>query len=94
MPLRCGLLILAGGFWYARNLITVGNPLPWTSLHGILPTPAAPLQQNTGYSVTHYLTTSGFWSRFAQPALAAGLGPASPRSGRLAPAAEPLSWPC
>ena len=69
-----GALILAGGFWYARNLVTVGNPLPWTSLHGLLPTPAAPLQQHTGYSVAHYLTTSGFWSRFAQPALAAGLG--------------------
>jgi len=69
-----GPLILAGGFWYARNLISVGNPLPWTSLHGILPTPAAPLQQHTGFSVAHYLTTSGFWSRFAQPALAAGLG--------------------
>jgi len=69
-----GPLILAGGFWYARNLVAVGNPLPWTSLHGILPTPAAPLQQHTGYSVAHYLTTSGFWSRFAQPALAAGLG--------------------
>jgi hypothetical protein len=69
-----GPLFLAGGFWYARNLIAVGNPLPWTSLKGVLPTPAAPLQQHTGYSVAHYLTTSGFWSRFAQPALAAGLG--------------------
>jgi hypothetical protein len=69
-----GPLILAGGFWYARNLVAVGNPLPWTSLHGILPTPAAPLQQHTGYSVAHYLTSSNFWSRFAQPALAAGLG--------------------
>jgi hypothetical protein len=69
-----GPLILAGGFWYARNLVAVGNPLPWTSLRGILPTPAAPLQQHTGYSVAHYLTSSDFWSRFAQPALAAGLG--------------------
>ena len=69
-----GPLILAGGFWYARNLVTVGNPLPWTSLRGILPTPAAPLQQGTGYSIAHYLTSSDFWSRFAQPALAAGLG--------------------
>jgi hypothetical protein len=69
-----GPLILAGGFWYARNLIAVGNPLPWTSLKGVLPTPAAALQQHTGYSVAHYLTTSGFWSRFAQPALAGGLG--------------------
>jgi hypothetical protein len=69
-----GPLILAGGFWYARNLIAVGNPLPWTSVKGILPTPAAPLQQHTGYSIAHYLTSSRFWSHFAQPALAAGLG--------------------
>ena len=69
-----GPLLLAGGFWYLRNLIAVGNPLPWTSFAGVLPTPAAPLQQDTGFSVAHYLTTSGFWSHFAQPALAAGLG--------------------
>ncbi|HJS96002.1 MAG TPA: hypothetical protein VJ741_17200 [Solirubrobacteraceae bacterium] len=67
-------LILAGGFWYLRNLIAVGNPLPWTSFHGVLPAPAPALQQHTGFSVVHYLTTSGFWSRFAQPALAGGLG--------------------
>ena len=48
-----GPLIVAGGYWYARNLIAVGNPLPWSSL-GVLPTPAAPLQQNTGFSVAHY----------------------------------------
>jgi hypothetical protein len=69
-----GPLILAGGFWYARNLIAVGNPLPWTSFKGILPAPAPALQQHTGFSVAHYLTTSGFWSHFVQPALAAGLG--------------------
>jgi hypothetical protein len=69
-----GPLILAGGFWYLRNLIAVGNPLPWTSFAGVLPTPAGPLQQHTGFSVAHYVTTSGFWSHFAQPALAAGLG--------------------
>jgi hypothetical protein len=68
-----GPLILAGGYWYARNLIAVGNPLPWSSL-GVLPTPAAPLQQNTGFSVAHYLTSSHFWSAFARPALASGLG--------------------
>ena len=69
-----GPLVVAGGFWYARNLIAVGNPLPWTSAGGILPTPAPPLQQHTGYSVAHYLTNSHFWSAFAQPALASGLG--------------------
>jgi len=69
-----GPLIVAGGFWYARDLIAVGNPLPWTSLGGVLPTPAPALQQHTGYSIAHYLTTAHFWSAFAQPALAAGLG--------------------
>jgi hypothetical protein len=68
-----GPLLLAGGYWYARNLIAVGNPLPWTSL-GVVPTPAAPLQQHTAFSIAHYLTTSGAWSRFWEPGLAAGLG--------------------
>jgi hypothetical protein len=68
-----GPLLVAGGYWYARNAIAVGNPLPWTSL-GILPTPAAPLQQHTAFSVAHYLSTSGAWSRFWEPGLAAGLG--------------------
>ena len=65
-------LLLAGGYWYARNLIAVGNPLPWTSL-GVLPTPAAPLQQHTGFAVAHYLTNSIAWRDFFEPGLAAGL---------------------
>ncbi|MBV9801920.1 MAG: hypothetical protein JO130_01955, partial [Solirubrobacterales bacterium] len=67
-------LTLAGGFWYVRSLIAVGNPLPWTSLGGLLPTPAAPLQQHTGFSIAHYLTSAHLWSRFGEPALASGLG--------------------
>jgi hypothetical protein len=65
-------LVLAGGYWYARNLIAVGNPLPWSSL-GVLPTPAAPLQQHTGFAVAHYLTSSMAWKHFFEPGLAAGL---------------------
>jgi hypothetical protein len=67
-------LVLAGGYWYLRNLIAVGNPLPWVSL-GFLTTPASPLQQHTGFAVVHYATESGIWSRFFEPGLAAGLGP-------------------
>ena len=52
--------------------IAVGNPLPWTSL-GILPTPAPPLQQHTGFAVAHYLTSSAAWKGFFEPGLAAGL---------------------
>ncbi len=68
-----GPLLLAGGFWYVRNLISVGNPLPWVSF-GVLPTPAAALQQHTGFSVSHYLTDGRFWSHFFVSGMASELG--------------------
>ncbi len=67
-------LAVGGGYWYVRNLIAVGNPLPWISL-GVLPTPDPPLQQHTAFSVAHYLTDTHIWTRFFQPGLADGLGP-------------------
>jgi hypothetical protein len=68
-------LVLAGGYWYLRNLIAVGNPLPWTGFAGILPTPAPPLQQNTGFSLVHYLTDTHVWTHVFGPGLVSGLGP-------------------
>ena len=65
---------LASGYWYVRNLLAVGNPLPWLGL-GILPTPAAPLQQRTGFAIIHYATDTRVWERFFAPDLAGGLGP-------------------
>ncbi|MGI8413819.1 MAG: hypothetical protein ACR2QA_15285 [Solirubrobacteraceae bacterium] len=67
-------LVLVGGFWYVRNLIAVGDPLPWVSL-GIFATPAPPLQQDTAFSVVHYLLDTRIWSQVFEPGLAAGLGP-------------------
>jgi hypothetical protein len=64
---------VAGGFWYVRNLIAVGNPLPWINLPG-LATPAPPLQQDTGYSIAHYLTDGHFYGAFVRPGLDSGLG--------------------
>jgi hypothetical protein len=68
-------LVLAGGYWYVRNLIAVGNPVPWTGLGGVLATPAPPLQQNTGFSIVHYLGNSHVWTHVFGPGLVAGLGP-------------------
>jgi hypothetical protein len=67
-------LVITGAFWYLRNLIAVGNPLPWLNLPG-LATPAPALQQHTGFSVAHYLTSTHAWNAYLEPGLASGLGP-------------------
>ncbi len=69
-----GPLLLAGGFWYVRNLIAVGNPLPWVSLPG-LAAPAPALQAHTAFSVAHYLTDTHAWGGLLEPSLASGFGP-------------------
>jgi hypothetical protein len=68
-------LVLAGGYWYARNLITLGNPLPWFSF-GVLPTPhPPPLQQGNNDSLADYATFPGFFRHWLIPALKLNLGP-------------------
>jgi hypothetical protein len=70
-----GCVLLAGGFWYLRNLIAVGNPVPYFSF-GFLPTPQPPpLQQGTNYSVVSYLHQLPVFKSVFAPALAIGLGP-------------------
>ncbi len=66
-------LLLAGGFWYLRNLIAVGNPVPWVDFPG-LATPAHALQQHTAYSVAHYATDTHIWSTIFFPGLRSGFG--------------------
>ena len=66
-------LMLAGGFWYLRNLIAVGNPLPWIDLPGLaVPTP--PFQAHTAFSILHYLGQTTAWRGVLEPGLASGLG--------------------
>src|ERR1700760_630372 len=70
-----GGLILAGGYWYARNLIAVGNPLPWFSF-GLLPTPhPPPLQQGNNYSLADYAAYPQILRHWLIPALNLNLGP-------------------
>ncbi len=68
-----GPLVVAGGYWFARNLIAVGNPVPFANI-GILPSPAPPLQAHTGFALAHYLGDGSAWNHYWQPALASGLG--------------------
>ena len=70
-----GGLVLAGGYWYARNFIAVGNPLPWFSF-GVLPTPhPPPLQHGNNYSLADYATYPGILRHWLVPALNVNLGP-------------------
>jgi hypothetical protein len=70
-----GALVLAGGYWYARNLIALGNPLPWFSF-GALPTPQPPpLQQGNNYSLANYATHPRILRHWLIPALNLHLGP-------------------
>lgn len=67
--------VLGGGYWLLRNLIVVGNPLPWFGF-GVLSTPQPPpLQQHTNYSILNYATYPRILSDWFAPALAKGLGP-------------------
>jgi len=44
-----GPLIVAGGFWYARNLIAVGNRFPGRAFPGIFRRPRRRLSSKTGF---------------------------------------------
>jgi hypothetical protein len=71
-----GLAALAGGgYWYLRNLIHTGNPLPWFDSLGpiSLPAPGQALGGREGHSVLGYLTDGTVWSDWFLPGLHGGL---------------------
>ena len=71
-----GLAALAGGgYWYLRNLVHSGNPLPWFGHIGpiSLPAPEQALGGREGHSVLGYLTDGSVWSHWFVPGLHDGL---------------------
>jgi len=71
-----GLAALAGGgYWYLRNLVHSGNPLPWIDDLGpiSLPAPDQTLGGREGHSVFGYLTDGAVWSDWFLPGLHDGL---------------------
>jgi hypothetical protein len=71
-----GLAALAGGgYWYLRNLIHSGNPLPWVQDLGpiSLPAPEQALGGREAHSVLGYLTDGTVWSDWLLPGLHDGL---------------------
>ncbi|HET9591973.1 MAG TPA: hypothetical protein VFP17_03570 [Solirubrobacterales bacterium] len=67
--------LAGGGYWYLRNLIHTGNPLPWIHHLGPidLPAPEQALGGREAHSVLGYLTDSSVWSDWFLPGLHGGL---------------------
>lgn len=89
-----GLAALASGsYWYLRNLVHTGNPLPWFDHLGpiSLPAPDQALGGREGHSVLGYLTNGSVWSDWLLPGLHGGLTLLWPLIAALAVAGLTLS---
>ncbi len=67
--------LAGGGYWYLRNLVQAGNPLPWVHHLGPidLPAPQQALGGREAHSVLSYLTDGTVWSDWFLPGLHHGL---------------------
>jgi len=67
--------LLGGGYWYLRNLVHTGSPLPWIKHLGpiTLPAPEQTLGGREGHSVFGYLANGSVWSHWFLPGLHHGL---------------------
>jgi len=67
--------LAGGGYWYLRNLVHTGNPLPWFDQLGpiSLPAPEQALGGREGHTVLGYLTDGSVWSDWFLPGLHGGL---------------------
>jgi hypothetical protein len=67
--------LAGGGYWYLRNLIHAGNPLPWVHHLGPinLPAPEQALGGREAHSVLGYLADGSVWSNWFLPGLHGGL---------------------
>jgi hypothetical protein len=72
--------LLGGGYWYLRNLIVAGNPIPEVEHLGpiSLPHPERLQEGRPDFSIVHYATDTGVWRHYFSPGLHEAFGPLWP----------------
>jgi hypothetical protein len=88
--------LAGGGYWYLRNLIISGNPLPQLENLGPLSLPH-PEQLQSGrpdFSIAHYATDTGVWRDYFGPGLDQAFGTLWPLviAGAIAGGLTALIW--
>jgi hypothetical protein len=68
--------LAAGGYWYVRNLVAVGNPIPYISSVGpiSLPAPTRDFHLRPDFAVVHYWNDTGVWRHWFFPGLHESFG--------------------
>lgn len=68
--------LAGGGYWYLRNLVISGNPLPQLESLGplSLPHPERLQEGRPDFSIAHYATDTGVWSEYFGPELHEAFG--------------------
>jgi hypothetical protein len=71
-----GAGLAGGGFWFLRNLIATGNPIPQIESIGPvnLPAPETLQQGRPDYTVLHYIGDWSIWREYFFPGLESGFG--------------------
>lgn len=72
-----GAVLAGGGFWYARNLFHVGNPIPWLSGIGPISLPGPDGYMGATrepHALIRYATDTDVWSESLFPALGERFG--------------------
>jgi hypothetical protein len=68
--------LAGGGYWYLRNLVISGNPLPQLESIGplSLPHPERLQSGRPDFSIAHYATDTGVWRDYFEPGLHQAFG--------------------
>jgi len=63
--------LLGGGYWYLRNLVVAGNPIPEVEKLGpiSLPHPERLQEGRPDFNIVHYATDTGVWRHYFAPGL-------------------------